>query len=82
VGRSLEDEARIVFQNFEPIGDVRGVLLARLDRQFQICTKERSTQLGDQFFLRVAFIAPLLATQISRKARRVLGPVRLMPMSA
>ena len=37
---------------------------------------ERSSQLGDEFFLRVAFIAPLLPAEITRKARRVLRPVR------
>ena len=38
--------------------------------------QERSAQLGNEFFLRVAFIAPLLAAEIPRKARRVLRPVR------
>ena len=38
--------------------------------------QERSSQLGDEFFLCVAFIAPLLPAEIPRKARRVLCPVR------
>ena len=76
VGGGLEDEARIVLQNFQPVGDVGGVLLARLACQFQIRAQERGSQLGDEFFLRVAFIAPLLAAEVARKARRVLRPVR------
>jgi hypothetical protein len=37
MGGGLEDESRIVLQNIQPVGDVGGVLLARLGRQFQIC---------------------------------------------
>src|SRR5689334_6121413 len=39
-------------------------------------TQERSSQLGHELFLPVAFIAPLLAAEIPCKARRVLRPVR------
>ena len=59
----------------KPGGDVGGVLLARLAREFQMRAKERSSQLGDEFFLRIAFIAPLLAAEIPCKTRRVTRPV-------
>lgn len=70
MGGGLEDEARIIFQNFQPVGDVRGVLLAGFARQFQMGTQERSSELGDEFFLRIAFIAPLLAAEIPRNGAK------------
>ena len=36
VGDGLEDEVRIVLQNFQPVGDVGGILHARRGLQFQI----------------------------------------------
>ena len=63
MGGGLEDNACIVLQNFQPVSDVGCVLLARLGRQFQIGAEERSPQLGNELFLRVAFVAPLRGTQ-------------------
>ena len=52
------------------------MVFARLRSDAQGGTEERSSQLGDEFFLRVAFITPLLAPEVPRKPRRVLRPVR------
>ena len=79
MGSGLEYDPPAVRQNFQPVGDVGGVLLMRLRRQFQRVYGNAAPQLGDEFILRVAFIAPLLAVEIPRKARRVLRPVRVMP---
>ena len=76
VGGGGEDGAVVVLQNFQPVGDIGGVILARLKRQFEIGAEESGAQFGDEFLLRVAFIAPALAAEVAVKARRVLRPVR------
>ena len=43
------------------------MVLTRLERQLKVGTNERATKLGNELFTRLAFIAPLLATELAVK---------------
>ena len=71
-----EDRAVVCGENVQPVGDVRGVVLARLKRQIQIGTEERGAEFGHEFFDRVAFGPETLGAKGARQARFVCGPMR------
>jgi hypothetical protein len=50
--------------------------------QFEIGTQESRSQLGNELFAAVTFIAPALAAKVTVKALRVFRPVGVMPISA
>ncbi len=82
VGGGLEDEPLVILQNGEPGGDVGGVIIADLGRQFQIGAQERRSQFRDEFLVGIGFVAPGLAAEVAGEAGWVPGPVATMPMSA
>ncbi len=77
-----EDRAVVCGENVQPVGDVGGVVLARLKRQIKISTEERGAEFGQEFFDRVAFGPETFGAEVARQARFVCGPMRLMPISA
>ena len=40
VGRSLDDAALVVFEDFEPVGDIAGMVITYFRRQLQIGAQE------------------------------------------
>ena len=79
---SGEDRTLVLTQGFQPVREVRSVILAWLGGDAEIRTEEGRTQLGHQFLAGVSVIAKAFASELSVKAALVLGPVDLMPMSA
>ena len=71
-----EDQALVVLQGLQPMADIGGVILANLRRDPEIGAEEGGTELGDEFFLRVAFIAKPHAPEIPCEALLVFRPVR------
>jgi hypothetical protein len=71
-----EDRAVVCRENVQPVGDVGGVVLARLKRQIKIGTEERGAEFGYEFFDRVAFGPETLGAEVARQSRFVCGPVR------
>ena len=53
VGGGGEDGAVVALQDFEPVGDVGGVVLARSEFEFQVGAEKRSAKFGHEFLLRV-----------------------------
>ena len=82
MGGGGEDRAALVLQNFQPRGEVGGVVVADLRGEFEIGAQESGAQLGDEFLAGIAFVAPALASEITVKAGRMLYPVNIMPISA
>lgn len=77
-----EDRALIVLHNFKPRRKIGRVILAGLRRDAKVGAKKRRSQLGDEFFRRIACVAPALAPELPVEARLVARPVRVMPISA
>ena len=75
IGGGGEDRALVVLQDCEPVGDIAGVIRARLGRDAEIGAEKGGTKLGDQFLGGIAFIAPALAAEFAGEARGVPGPV-------
>ena len=48
------------------------MVVADFRGEFEIGTQEGGPQLGDQFFLRIAFVTPALTPEITIKAGRML----------
>jgi hypothetical protein len=71
-----EDQALVVAQGFQPMADIGGVILANFRRDPEIGAKESGTELGDQFLLRIAFIAKPHAPEIPCEALLMFRPVR------
>ena len=67
---------------FQPVREVRSVILARLGGDAQIRTQEGRTQFGHQFLAGVSVIAKAFAPELPVESALVLGPVGLMPTSA
>ena len=82
VGGGGEDEPSVVLQHLQPVGDIAGVVGSGLKLQTQIGAEERCAQFGDKLLAGVAFVAPAAAAEVSVKARRMPGPMDLMPRSA
>jgi len=70
-----KDGALVILEDFQPRRDIGGVFFARLLVKFEIGTQERRSQLGNEFFAAVTFIAPALAAEITIKTLRVFRPV-------
>ena len=81
MGGCRENGAIVVLEDFQPYSDIGGVVFARLLVQFEIGTQESRSQLGNEFFAAITFIAPLLAAKVAVEALRVLRPMRIMPTS-
>jgi hypothetical protein len=77
-----KDGAVVILENFQPSRDICGVFLPRLLVQFEIGAQESRSQLGNELFVAVTFIAPALTAKVTVKALRVLRPVSVIPMSA
>ena len=63
-----EDGSLVVLQDFEPMLDVGGVVLANLRRDGKVRTEKRTGKLGDEFLHRVAFVSPAFAAKLAVKA--------------
>jgi hypothetical protein len=50
VAGRAEDRAVVCLENVQPVGDVGGVVLARLKRQIKIGTEKRGAEFGHEFF--------------------------------
>ena len=68
VGCGAKDRPLVVFQDLDPRGDISGVIVPDLGRQFEVGGQEGRAKFGDKFFHRVAFIAEALAAKIPVKA--------------
>src|ERR1019366_3010429 len=75
MGGGGEDRAALVLQNFQPRGEVGGVVVADLRGEFEIGAQESGAQLGDEFLGGIAFVAPALASEITVKTGRMFYPV-------
>src|SRR5258708_38492049 len=73
-----EDRAVVILQDLQPEGDVGGVIVADLRREFEIGAQECGPQLGDEFLVSVACVAPALATEFTIKAGLMLRPVNCL----
>lgn len=82
MGRGGKNRPFVVLQGLQPSGDVGGVVIPDLRRQFQIGTEKRRAEFGNKLLHRVPCIAEALAAEITGKARVVLRPVDVMPISA
>src|SRR5689334_18711166 len=63
-----EHGAVIVLQNFQPILNIGGVVLARFERQFEVGAQERGAQFRHEFFLGVGVGAETVPAEITVKA--------------
>ena len=82
VGGSGKDSALVILQDFQPGGDIGGMVFAILEVQAEIGTKEGRAQFGNKFFLCITFVAIALTAKGAVEAGCVPGPVCLMPTSA
>src|SRR5258708_656849 len=71
-----ENRAGVVLQNFQPVGDIGGVIFAGLQRQFKIGAQKSCAQFGDQFFLCIGVAAEAVAAEVAVKAVLGARPVR------
>jgi hypothetical protein len=71
-----EDRAVVCRENVQPVGDVGGVVLARLKRQIKIGTEERGAEFGNKFFDRVTLGPEAFGAEVAREARFVCSPMR------
>ena len=71
-----ENRAAVVLQNFQPVGNVGGMIFAGLQRNLQVGTEKSCTQLSDQFFLRIGVAAETMAAKVAVKTFRPAHPVR------
>jgi hypothetical protein len=71
---SGKDSAIVVLEHRQPSRDICGVFLPRLLVQFEIGTQESRSQLGNELFAAVAFIAPAFATKVTVKPLCVFRP--------
>ena len=77
-----EDEPPIALQYLQPASDVAGVIGAGMQLKTKVGAEEGGPQFGDQFFVRIAVVAPALAAEIAVEPGRVPGPMDVMPTSA
>jgi len=68
IGGGLDDAALVVFEDFEPVGNITDVVLTHFRRQLQIGAQKCAAQLGNQFLAGVALIAPMLPAEIAGQA--------------
>ena len=54
MGGCLKDGSFVVLENFEPVAQIGGVVVARFRGNAEVAAEERGTNLGDQFFTGVA----------------------------
>ena len=80
--RGGEDGACVVLEDFEPVAEIRGVVLAEVGRDAEIGAEEGGTQFRNQLLAGIAFIAEAVAAQVTGETCLVARPVRLMPISA
>src|SRR6266849_3267187 len=66
-----EYRAAVVPQDFQPVGDIRGVIRAGLKRQFKIGAQEGGSEFGHEFFHGVGVAAEAVAAEVPVKARLV-----------
>ena len=50
------------------MGNIGGVILAGHKGQFEVSAQEGRTQLGNKFFLGIAFVAPFIAPEFTVEA--------------
>src|ERR1700733_8646629 len=72
---SCEDCAVVLCENVQPCCDVRCMILARLQRDFEVCTQERGSKFSNQFLHGIAFAAEPLSTEVTIKPAGAPGPV-------
>jgi hypothetical protein len=82
MGGGRENEALVVLQGLKPGTDISGVVIADFRGNAEVGAKESGAKFRDQFFLGIAFVAPLLAAEVAIEAGRVTGGVGAMPNSA
>lgn len=82
MGGGGEDRPLVVFQDFQPIADIGGMVFHHFRGDIEIGAKEGRAEFGDQFFGGISFVAPPLAAKITVEAALVVRPVPLMPISA
>jgi hypothetical protein len=68
MGSGAKDGPLVVLQHGQPVRDIGRMVLTRLQGQLKIGAQECCAQLGDEFFLGIAFIAPLLAAKVAIQA--------------
>jgi len=68
VGGGGEDGAGVVLEDFEPVRDIGGVILAGFERQFQVGAQERGSEFGNEFLLRVGVAAETVPAEIPVEA--------------
>ena len=71
VGGGREDEALVILQGLEPVGDIGGMVVADFRGDAEVGAKEGGAQFGDQLLLGVASVAPFDTAEIPVKAGRV-----------
>src|SRR5260370_10666240 len=71
-----ENRPAVVLQDFQPVGDIGGVVFAGLQRQFKVGTQEGCAQFGDQFFLGIGVAAEAVAAEVTVQAGFAACPVR------
>ncbi len=76
VGSGSENGLVVVLQDLQPARDVAGVIVTLGQGDLEVSTEERSPQLGNQLFLRIALIAETLTAKVAGKAAVVPVPVR------
>jgi hypothetical protein len=79
IGRALrvagcgEDEALVVLQHLKPRRDVGRMVCANLRRDAEIGREEGRTELGDQLFQSIAFVAVAHTAHVTRQALVMLS---------
>jgi hypothetical protein len=73
--------AVVILENFQPSRDVGRVFFPRLLLRFEIGTQKSRSQLGNEFFAAVTFIAPTLAPEVTVKSVRLFRPIRGLMLS-
>ena len=68
----MDDAALVVFEDFEPVGNIAGMVITHFRRQLQIGAQECAAQLGNEFLVGVALIAPMPRAEIAGQAHRML----------
>jgi len=68
---SREDRALVFPQQLQPVGDIGGMVLARLGSDLELSAQESGANLGDQFLTRVPGVTKPLRAKIARKPLRM-----------
>jgi hypothetical protein len=82
VGGCRENGAFVLLQDFQPVPEIGGVIVADFRRNAEVGAKESGSKLRYQFLAGITVVAETLRVEAAVKTALVVRPMGLMPISA